>query len=442
MDPMIDIGSAVNEIHQIESLCMRCGENGTTKILLTRIPHFRDLVLMAFDCPHCNERNNEVQFAGQLQPRGRTYHLRVASSDKNTLDRHVVKSDSATIKIPHLDFEIPPEAQRGTLSTVEGILMRAVNELEELQEERRKIDPGKAKALDEFLVKLKECASGAVPFDFILDDPTNEQQEALGFLVEAKNQEGSRNVVPHGTFGAAATHKAIAHGNNEDFTTALLKYSAPEEVMTFPSTCGLCGIPCETRMFVTKIPYFREVIVMASTCDGCGDRSSELKAGGDVPDKGKKIVVNVKNRVDLNRDVIKSDYASVTIPELDLELGSGTLGGMVTTIEGLITQIGENLDNLNSLHLGDSTTDGKKSEWKDFKSRLSQLLDIEEPWTLIIDDALARSFVSPVTDVIEDDHQLNFEDYERSWEQNEELGLNDIDTSAADIYYDDSKTSK
>lgn len=27
------------------------------------------------------------------------------------------------------------------------------------------------------------------------------------------------------------------------------------------------------------------------------------------------------------------------------------------------------------------------------------------------------------------------EDYERSWEQNEELGLNDIDTSSADAAY-------
>ena len=29
------------------------------------------------------------------------------------------------------------------------------------------------------------------------------------------------------------------------------------------------------------------------------------------------------------------------VPELDLELASGTLGGMVTTIEGLITKISE-----------------------------------------------------------------------------------------------------
>ncbi|KAI5667822.1 hypothetical protein M9H77_17675 [Catharanthus roseus] len=36
-----------------------------------------------------------------------------------TLDRQVVKSETATIKVPELDLEIPPEAQRGSLSTGE-----------------------------------------------------------------------------------------------------------------------------------------------------------------------------------------------------------------------------------------------------------------------------------------------------------------------------------
>lgn len=34
------------------------------------------------------------------------------------------------------------------------------------------------------------------------------------------------------------------------------------------------------------------------------------------------------------------------------------------------------------------------------------------------------------------------EEYERSWEQNEELGLNDMDTSSADAAYESSNTTK
>lgn len=35
-----------------------------------------------------------------------------------------------------------------------------------------------------------------------------------------------------------------------------------------------------------------------------------------------------------------------------------------------------------------------------------QLLSLEEAWTLILDDALANSFVAPATDDLKDDHQL------------------------------------
>lgn len=37
---------------------------------------------------------------------------------------------------------------------------------------------------------------------------------------------------------------------------------------------------------------------------------------------------------------------------------------------------------------------------------LFQLLSLEEPWTLILDDALANSFIAPVTEDLRDDHQF------------------------------------
>ncbi|KAK4440330.1 Zinc finger protein ZPR1 [Sesamum alatum] len=479
---IVDVGSVVEAVsaqdsdaplYEIESLCMRCGENGITRFLLTLIPHFRKILLSAFECPHCGERNNEVQFAGEIQPKGCHYILEVPSGDEKMFNRQVVKSETATIKIPELDFEIPPEAQRGSLSTVEGILVRAADELEALQEERKKVDPQTAEAIDEFLIKLRACATGQSQFTFTLDDPagnsfienpyapspdptltikfyerTPEQHAALGYLADtsqgepgAENTlEGTNNVPqrqeePHGSVGARAGRRAIAQGNSTEIADALFRYSAPEEVMTFPSTCGACAAKCECRMFLTNIPYFQEVIVMASSCDACGYRNSEVKPGGRIPDKGKRIMVRVKNIKDLSRDVIKSDTASVKIPELELELTSGTLGGLVTTVEGLISKIGESLERVHGFTFGDSLDDTKKSKWKEFRAKLDKLKSLEEPWSLIIDDALANSFVAPATDEIKDDTQLTFEEYERSWEQNEELGLNDMDTSSADVAY-------
>ncbi|KAJ1290582.1 hypothetical protein BS78_02G255000 [Paspalum vaginatum] len=457
-------------LHEIESLCMRCGENGITRLLLTLIPHFREVVLMAFECPHCGERNNEIQFAGQLQPKGRCYKLKIPSGQSEVLNRQVVKSDSATIKIPELNFEIPPEAQRGTLSSVEGIIMRAVDELQALQDERKKVDPQKAEAIDQFLLKLKSLGSGQAAFTFILDDPagnsfienphapssdpllsvrfyerTREQQAALGVLAEPPTEQAGEAALPvsavsHGSVGAVAGRRAIAQGNPDEVASALCKYSTPEEVGTLPSTCGACGTECVARFFATKIPYFREVIVMATTCDMFGYRNSELKPGGETPANGKKITLRVQNAKDLTRDVIKSDSASVKVPELELELTSGTLGGMVTTVEGLIVKICEALERILGFQLGDSTIEWRKKKWQDFKERLSKLLSLQEPWTLIIDDGLAASFVAPATDSLDDDSQLTMEEYQRSWEQNEELGLNDMDTSSADIAYNTTST--
>ncbi|GJN23236.1 hypothetical protein PR202_gb10868 [Eleusine coracana subsp. coracana] len=399
-------------LHEIESLCMRCGENGITRLLLTLIPHFREVILMAFECPHCGERNNEIQFAGQLQPKGCCYSLEVPAGQSEILNRQVVKSESATIKIPELDFEIPPEAQRGTLSTVEGIIMRAVDELQALQDERKKVDPQKAEAIDQFLLKLRSLGSGEAAFTFILDDPagnsfienpnapssdpllsvkfyerTREQQAALGFLAEPPTEQPtaveSNNAVlqndPHGSVGAVAGRRAIAQGNPDEVAAALCRYSAPEE----------------------------------------------LKPGGEIPAKGKKITLRVQNAKDLTRDVIKSDSASVKVPELELELASGTLGA---------------LERIHGFQLGDSTLEWKKKKWEDFKERLSKLLSLQEPWTLILDDGLAASFIAPATDSMEDDSQLTIEEYQRSWEQNEELGLNDMDTSSADNAYNTTST--
>ncbi|THG22417.1 hypothetical protein TEA_021449 [Camellia sinensis var. sinensis] len=500
-DSIVDVRSVVEAISSDDNDAPLY--QGTTRFLLTLIPHFRKILLSAFECPHCGERNNEVQFAGELQPRGCHYQLNFPPDVASTsalklflllllsslsllflmLNRQVVKSDTATIKIPELDFEIPPEAQRGSLSTVEGILLRAADEIEALQEERKKVDPQSAESIDRFLPKLRACAKGESPFTIILDDPagnsfienpfapspdpsstikfyerTPEQQASLGYVVdpslggehrdealsEELNSTGDQTRrEPHGLIGAAAGQRAIAQGNSAEFAESLFRYSAPEEVMTFPSTCGTCAAKCETRMFVTSfvelnnltdIPYFREVIVMASSCDACGYRNSELKPGGRIPEKGKKITVLVKNINDLSRDVIKSDTASVEVPELDLVLTSGTLGGVVTTVE--------DLERVHGFTFGDSLDDSKKSKWLDFRARLNKLLSVEDPWTLIIDDALANSFVAPATDDVKDDHQLSFEEYERSWEQNEELGLNDIDTSSADAAYESTDATR
>jgi C4-type Zn-finger protein len=58
------------------------------------------------------------------------------------------------------------------------------------------------------------------------------------------------------------------------------------QVMSFEVNCYDCSAPGETRMCMTDIPHFKEIIIMSFLCDECGFRSVEVKGGGAVPDHG------------------------------------------------------------------------------------------------------------------------------------------------------------
>ena len=49
----------------------------TTRLLLLRVPYFRDIILESFECPHCHFKDNSVKSAGQIQERGAKYTLKV-----------------------------------------------------------------------------------------------------------------------------------------------------------------------------------------------------------------------------------------------------------------------------------------------------------------------------------------------------------------------------
>ena len=51
---------------------------------------------------------------------------------------------------------------------------------------------------------------------------------------------------------------------------------ADKEMMVMPCPCHACGHMGESRMCVTDIPYFKEVIIMSFVCDYCGFRTNEV----------------------------------------------------------------------------------------------------------------------------------------------------------------------
>ena len=59
--------------------------------------------------------------------------------------------------------------------------------------------------------------------------------------------------------------------------------------MTFESACYACTAPGICKMCIATIPFFKEIIIMAYSCEHCGHKSTEIKQGGGISDKATKI---------------------------------------------------------------------------------------------------------------------------------------------------------
>jgi zinc finger protein len=205
-------------------------------------------------------------------------------------------------------------------------------------------------------------------------------------------------------------------GIDDNDAEELDKYS-----MSFPTNCFVCGANGFMRSCLCTIPYFKEIIIYCFKCDNCGYKTTEVKGGGGISEKGAKITLKVETVDDLNRDLFKSESSKIIIPEIGFESSDGSLGSMYTTVEGVIDKLYENLKE-SPFGVGDSTINNKIQE---FLNKLKDLKELKYTFTLIIDDPLDNSFIFPIGEP-ENDKRLIKEKYERTFEQNEELGINDM----------------
>ncbi|BGO92604.1 hypothetical protein NBRC10512_004298 [Rhodotorula toruloides] len=445
------IGAAVEEtvgagdvpVEVIESLCMQCHEQGETRMLLTVIPYFREVIVVSFRCEHCGYQNNEIQSAGEIQPLGAIYTVKCTSRDD--LNRQLVKSESCTISIPDYQLTIP--AGRGQFTTVEGVIADTIRDLEHDQPLRKIQHPDVYAKIEKLVQKLRvivpdqdaeaeegaegsssgpvaapsSAADSSVPmptFTLKLDDPSgNSFVETRGGLADPKwsKREYERDAAQDEALG-------LKHDEQQDKSTS----HYPEEVLSFPGVCSLCGSELETLMKKVDIPHFKDIILMSTNCHDCGYRDTEVKSGGAIAEKGRRITLKVEDSDDLSRDILKSETAGLIIPEIDLELNPGTLGGRFTTLEGLLQQVYEELDE-KVFARGDSSEAGVTDEMQKFLGNLKKAMAVEMPFTVILDDPLSNSYIQN-TWAPDVDPNLTEEDYERTFDQNEELGLNDIQT--------------
>lgn len=448
-------------VQEVESLCMNCYKNGTTRMLLTKIPFFREIIIMSFECPHCGFKNSEVQPAAQIMEKGARYVLKIEK--KEDFNRQVVKSETATCRFAELDIEIPPK--RGQLTNVEGLLTEMIEDLETEQPQRKQQQPEIFDKINEIILKIKSYLNAepnTLPLTFSIDDPagnswieyipgepahkwsvyeynrTAEQNAFLGLISEDEvaqkrlaEAEAKKKATDANITSTLAKELNSSSEDNPKSTGVISDGSEIEnlnnEVQTFHATCSSCFRPCETHMKTVNIPHFKDVIIMSTVCDHCGYKSNEVKTGGEIPPKGRRVTLKVDDKEDLARDILKSETCGMTIPELNLDLTPGTLGGRFTTIEGLLRQVYEELHSRVFSETSDSMNEETKSRWVQFFSNLQDAIDGKIKFTIIMEDPLAASYIQNVY-APDNDPNMTIEDFERSFQQNDELGLNDMKT--------------
>lgn len=445
----------------ISSLCMSCHKQGITKLLLIEIPFFKNIIVMSFECEQCGFKNNDVQMASELQEKAIKFTLKVLNSED--LNRMVVINAQSKLLIPEIDFEIP-KMKKALVTTVQGLFEIFIRDLEQHLDNKETNEENKK--IEDFIAKLKEYEEGkpeSFPYQIILTDYTGnsyiskissishdeslqvehfyrskQQLIDIGYLSEEMNKDPSssielpkpgKSVMKMTDIEARELIKKMQgpskKKSDDDTQTSktIQEQAEVQEVFEIPVDCYVCFKPGKLNTCQFEIPFFKEVIIMSFSCDHCGFKNTDIKPGGAISEKGKLITLQVKTTDDLNRDLFKSETALISIPEIDFEISEGTLGSFYTTVEGLLDKVVENLETENPF-VGDSSDHEQNQKFSSFIHKLKELKEGKMlPFTLIIDDPCDNCFLlNPYYP--KEDHQVKMEEYRRTDEQNEKLGIN------------------
>jgi len=306
-------------------------------MLLTVIPYFREVIVVSFHCEHCGYKNNDIQAAGEIQPLGSIYTVKCNSYDD--LDRQLVKSEHCLISIPEYQLQIP--AGRGQFTTVEGVLSDTIRDLEHDQPLRKIQHPELFEKIGQLVEKLRLIVPDLDKDDTLDVKPMREAQGPMPhFTLKLEDPSGNSFVETRGGLNDPKWRKSeygrskeednalgLAHDESQSKETS----HYPEEVLSFPGICSLCGSELETLMKTVNIPHFKvcslfiltrrrkveqtscffnpffhqDIILMSTNCHDCGYRDTEVKSGGAIAEKGRRITLKVEESDDLSRDILK-----------------------------------------------------------------------------------------------------------------------------------------
>ena len=418
-------------------------------MLLTRIPFFRETIITSFSCTHCGHSDNTIQNAGEIQEKGSKYSFTIYHPAD--LERSIIKSDEAIFRIEELDIEMP--AGSGQTTNMEGLLTKILRDLESGQKDRKDNDPDVFEKIDAIVQRLIGMMIGrGMPFTVTLNDPSgNSWIEPSAKDIETRGKysrsEYPRTAEQNAALGLGQSSNSTANDSSKVAANAHIVpqvQSGDEDplvdvdlykdaVYSIESPCPGCMKQTWINLQSVNVPHFKEVVLSSLNCEHCGYRTNDVKTGGEVPQFGKRTTLHVQDREDLSRDLLKSENCTLRVPECKVEIAPGTMGGRFTTVEGILTQMRDDLHrdifdtDRPEEETGDSMSSEKRYEWEDFFTTLDNAISGKMAFTLILSDPLDNSYIQSLQ-APDTDPKLVVEQYMRSEEELEELGLAEMKT--------------
>lgn len=129
------------------------------------VPFFGPVLVFSMDCSSCNYHKADVECREQHE--GAKYVLTV--SEEKDLNIRVIKSSTATVKIPRVMSIEPGPASNGYITNVEGILNRVKVQLEKTRDLAE--DDEDRKQAKNLLKKVQAGLWSHDTIDIIIEDP-------------------------------------------------------------------------------------------------------------------------------------------------------------------------------------------------------------------------------------------------------------------------------
>ncbi|MBI4159181.1 ZPR1 zinc finger domain-containing protein [Candidatus Woesearchaeota archaeon] len=131
------------------------------------VPHFGKCYLMSMNCTECLYHSSDIEVEKKDNPKKYEFTI----TKKEDLNVRVIKSGTATVKIPQLRISVTPGVSSiGYISNIEGVLRRFKKIVEDQRDTAEDLDI--KKTAKNLLKKFWKVECGELPLKIIIEDPS------------------------------------------------------------------------------------------------------------------------------------------------------------------------------------------------------------------------------------------------------------------------------